>query len=638
MVHVMPLVLLSSSTALLHGPLPVMRLSYEPSRRVLPPRGTAKAQPGTTALSSPEGFEEVYASMRAWRQKHAGRPLVDIKQLDRHAPDEAQQLRERVNFDVPRTATGAVTTFISHPTAQFICGALVAAIVARWRLKRVLSVWDIGAGAVTALFWTVQEWAIHNKLLHSRQAWLGERVHRWHHELPYYHVSLDGLGLASVWFATVGIVLVGLGLLTCTLAPCLTALAVYTLCGGLYEAAHFLAHTRTPLPRYLENVRRHHALHHNLSDQHWLAFTVPAIDTLFGTAPDPKAVKGQLPSPQRQRQQSPKVARSGGVAMSTSEATVSHSSQAPLPPPSSPASSSESSAIKASLKGQVAGSLKGQVAGLVRMARVNSIPMGAGLVGIGAYGARGFATSRSYVASRLVLGMLLTVIVTSGSMLINDYHDYRLGVDNELTKPGRPLVTGEVQPDTVKLVLKWGYALHLTLLCFVDTTFMRLWVLCNTLLTYLYSVHLKPITGVKNAVCATIVASAIGLGALSTGGGGQAIAAVRRPMLAVGGLIWHREMIMDIKDLEGDAMAGVQTVPVALGVKRAMLLALAPLAVAAGATATASRGALVATTALLLQSVASLTAWSHDFEGGSLKAAIELAPLWLTMALVALCR
>jgi len=294
--------------------------------------------------------------------------------------------------------------------------------------------------------------------------------------------------------------------------------------------------------------------------------------------------------------------------------------------------------VAGSLKGQVAGSLKGQVAGLVRMARVNSIPMGAGLVGIGAYGARGFATSRSYVASRLVLGMLLTVIVTSGSMLINDYHDYRLGVDNELTKPGRPLVTGEVQPDTVKLVLKWGYALHLTLLCFVDTTFMRLWVLCNTLLTYLYSVHLKPITGVKNAVCATIVASAIGLGALSTGGGGQAIAAVRRPMLAVGGLIWHREMIMDIKDLEGDAMAGVQTVPVALGVKRAMLLALAPLAVAAGATATASRGALVATTALLLQSVASLTAWSHDFEGGSLKAAIELAPLWLTMALGALGR
>jgi len=168
----------------------------------------------------------------------------------------------------------------------------MVAIVARWQLKRALSVWDAGASAATALLWTVQEWVIHDKLLHSQQAWLGKRVHRWHHELPYYHVSLDGLGLAAVWFATVSIVLVGIGLFTSTLAPCLTALAVYTLCGGLYEAAHFLAHTRTPLPRYLENVRRHHALHHNLSDQYWLAFTVPAIDTFFGTAPDPIDVKG----------------------------------------------------------------------------------------------------------------------------------------------------------------------------------------------------------------------------------------------------------------------------------------------------------------------------------------------------------
>ena len=34
--------------------------------------------------------------------------------------------------------------------------------------------------------------------------------------------------------------------------------------------------------------------------------------------------------------------------------------------------------------------------------------------------------------------------------------------------------------EAVKLVLKWGYALHLTLLCLVDTASMRLWVLANT--------------------------------------------------------------------------------------------------------------------------------------------------------------
>ena len=151
-------------------------------------------------------------------------------------------------------------------------------------------------------------------------------------------------------------------------------------------------------------------------------------------------------------------------------------------------------------------------------------------------------------------------------------------------------------------MLKWGYAAHLTLLCLVDDAFTRLWVLGSTLLTcaayhpqggtrptravallpcplplmsrsrslpatpaagrylissytyydrYLYSVHLKPLTGVKNLACAAIVAMAVGLGALSVGGGGAAslssLAAVRRPMAVVGGLISHREMIMDIK-------------------------------------------------------------------------------------------
>ena len=42
---------------------------------------------------------------------------------------------------------------------------------------------------------------------------------------------------------------------------------------------------------------------------------------------------------------------------------------------------------------------------------------------------------------------------------------------------------GKVRPESVKFVLKWGYAAHLTLLCLVDDAFTRLWVLGSTLLT-----------------------------------------------------------------------------------------------------------------------------------------------------------
>jgi len=41
----------------------------------------------------------------------------------------------------------------------------------------------------------------------------------------------------------------------------------------------------------------------------------------------------------------------------------------------------------------------------------------------------------------------------------------------------------KVRPESVKFVLKWGYAAHLTLLCLVDDAFTRLWVLGSTLLT-----------------------------------------------------------------------------------------------------------------------------------------------------------
>ena len=155
-----------------------------------------------------------------------------------------------------------------------------------------------------------------------------------------------------------------------------------------------------------------------------------------------------------------------------------------------------------------------------------------------------------------------------------------------------------------------------------------------------YSVHLKPITGVKNLVCAGIVAMAIGLGALATGGGAASIRMVWRPMAAVAGLIWHREMVMDIKDADGDRLAGVRTVAVACGAKRALYLSLLPLAAGAAAAATAAGGggalAMLAAVPLMLQGAISLSASMRGFSPRALDEAIELAPLWLLCSLVAL--
>ena len=49
-------------------------------------------------------------------------------------------------------------------------------------------------------------------------------------------------------------------------------------------------------PPALRKIRKHHTHHHTLSDQYWLAFTVPAIDTLFGTNPPTRTSAAPPPS------------------------------------------------------------------------------------------------------------------------------------------------------------------------------------------------------------------------------------------------------------------------------------------------------------------------------------------------------
>ena len=271
--------------------------------------------PGTAGLTSPAGFEECYQTLRDLKEKN-GSPLIHIKQVAKAAPETASLLSTRVNFNVPTTQSAAITTFFSHPTAQFISAALSLSLIGRMLIGAALGWADLAASISTGLFWCVQEWIIHDKLLHSSFSWFGECVHRWHHELPYYHVSLDGLGLAGVWFSVVSLLFVGVGALTRTLAPALSALATYTLFGGLYEASHYLAHTRVPLPKYLERMRRHHTRHHLVSDEFWLAFTIPAVDTLFGTAPKVQDVLKANKLITSVRQTRPRRRSGGDVQMS----------------------------------------------------------------------------------------------------------------------------------------------------------------------------------------------------------------------------------------------------------------------------------------------------------------------------------
>lgn len=97
---------------------------------------------------------------------------------------------------VPSTLAGALATFFTHPSALLILGALAALLYVRSAYPAHPAA-DAAVAAAVAVFWCLQEWVIHAKLLHSQGDWLGRRIHAGHHQRPYFHVRLAGWPLLA---------------------------------------------------------------------------------------------------------------------------------------------------------------------------------------------------------------------------------------------------------------------------------------------------------------------------------------------------------------------------------------------------------------------------------------------------------
>lgn len=277
------------------------------------PQGTAWTLPSrggrrTIARSAHQSSRSDEAAFRP--------ALLDVRQLSRGPARvvDSEALAKAypgVDFAVPSTVEGALCKFASSSTPQFIAFATVLPLALRFGLLpsyelqlpqlQPFSGVDVAVASAVAMFWVVQEWLIHDVLLHSEAEWLGKSIHHGHHMLPYYHISIDELPIAVAWFAAataaIAVLFGHLGL-----GAVLTAVASYSAMGGLYEFSHYLAHTRVPLEGHWAHVRAHHQRHHLRNDGYWLGFTLPAVDTLMGTDPSPMTVPRRAPgdpSPRR---------------------------------------------------------------------------------------------------------------------------------------------------------------------------------------------------------------------------------------------------------------------------------------------------------------------------------------------------
>lgn len=201
---------------------------------------------------------------------------MSIEQLDDEARAVLRPISTSGKFDVPTTRAAAVRAFFGHPTPVFIVLAVMCACAARLRVAEPLSAAESSVLVATPVLWWVQEWLLHRALHVTNLS-----VHTDHHLMPFHHVSIDSLPLAVVWFAVVG----AIAIRSLPRALALSSVAAYTACGGIYSWVHFAVHTRIPLSGHWARVRARHLLHHVHSHEHWLSFTMPVIDDLFGTAP-----------------------------------------------------------------------------------------------------------------------------------------------------------------------------------------------------------------------------------------------------------------------------------------------------------------------------------------------------------------
>eukprot|EP00804_Cyclotella_cryptica_P028714 CCRYP_008215-RA/>CCRYP_008215-RA protein AED:0.39 eAED:0.39 QI:0/-1/0/1/-1/1/1/0/462 len=190
----------------------------------------------------------------------------------------------------------------------------------------------------------------------------------------------------------------------------------------------------------------------------------------------------------------------------------------------------------------------------------------------------------------MLMVLLSLLLVTSTSMITNDYYDARNGVDISSSEQRdavhyHPLAQGLLSFSITKTFDSYLYAILLLSSAFVPGVLPRLMVISGAIVTYLYTVHLKPKTWIKNWSCAALVAISpvtSGLAAwhvLCGGGIGTACAAsstappfrllLRSPLaflvVALFAGITSREILMDITDCESDARAGIRTIPVKYG-------------------------------------------------------------------------
>jgi len=210
-----------------------------------------------------------------------------------------------------------------------------------------------------------------------------------------------------------------------------------------------------------------------------------------------------------------------------------------------------------------------RVQGLLELTRpVNAVVSGV-LTFIGAFVAVGDDVLAAETATPAAAAVGATILAVGAGNAINDYFDREIDAIND---PDRPIPRGAVGP---RVALAFSLVLFgLAVVCaLVLPTIAIAIAVVNLLALIAYTELFKGLPGVGNAVVAALGGSTFLFGGAAVAGLEGMQATVVLGLLAAVSTV-TREIIKDVEDVAGDREEGLNTLPIAIGERRALVVAL----------------------------------------------------------------
>lgn len=212
------------------------------------------------------------------------------------------------------------------------------------------------------------------------------------------------------------------------------------------------------------------------------------------------------------------------------------------------------------------------VRGATELMRPVNVIAASVLTFIGAFVAGGVTTYPYQVGAAVAA----TGLAVGAGNAINDYFDREI---DRINQPDRAIPRGAVSPrgalafSVVLFALAVGFAVTLPVVAIAIAGI-------NLLALVAYTEYFKGLPGLGNALVAYLVGSTFLFGAAAVGEVGPAV--VLGVLAAIATLT--REIVKDVEDLEGDLEEGLNTLPIAIGERRALVIAAVLLVVGVAAS------------------------------------------------------